>query len=173
MPLVIVPEDGTGLPNANSYISQAEGDAYFEAHLYGDSWTNASTEDKDKAMAHATRLLDAHTNWRTGSKKTANQALQWPREGAYKDGFEISPSVVPVEVKNATAELAMLMISNNLTADVDQNNLNSITLGKGALEIEFNDSRPKRQIPFHVDALLQGLGSIQGGGNFTQVDAYR
>lgn len=164
MALTITPEDGTGLANANSYISQAEGDTYFEAHLYGTAWTGASSGDKDKALAMATRLLDANTNW-VGEKKTSTQALQWPRTDVEHDGFEISSSIVPVEVKNATAELAGLLISEDLTAEVDQNQLSGISLGKGALEVSFKDDRSKRQIPIHVNDLLRGLGKIRTGGS--------
>ena len=34
MALVLVKEDGTGKSNANSYADVADGDAYFEGHLY-------------------------------------------------------------------------------------------------------------------------------------------
>jgi len=173
MAITIIPEDGTGLSTANSYLSVADADAYFEGHLYAAGWTAAAPGDKDKAIAMATRLIDAHTRWSTGEKKTSTQALQWPREGAELDGFEIAANLVPDPVKNATAELAMLLIANNLTADVEQNQLQGVSLGKGALEITFKDNRSKRQFPFHVTALLRGLGTIRGGGGFQVVNVSR
>lgn len=164
MALTITPEDGTGLAGANSYISQAAADTYFEAHLYAAAWTAATSVSKDKALAMATRLLDASTDWK-GDKKTAAQSLQWPREGVEHDGFEVATNAIPVEVLNATAELAGLLISENLTAEVDQNQLASIGLGKGALEIGFKDQRSKRQIPIHINDLLRGLGIVRTGGS--------
>lgn len=168
MAITIIPEDGTGLATANSYISLAEAESYFESHLYGTAWDSALDAIKDKALAQATRLLDASTNW-IGNKKTREQRLQWPREEVEHDGFFLESDIVPNEVKNATAEMASLFITNDLTAEVDQNDLAGISLGKGALEIDFNGNRKKRTIPLHIDDLLRGLGRVSTGGSSLQI----
>ena len=42
MALTLVKEDGTGRADANSYADVADGDAYFEGHLYASAWTAAT-----------------------------------------------------------------------------------------------------------------------------------
>ena len=164
MAITIIPEDGTGLATANSYLSLAAAETYFEAHLYAAAWGAATDANKNKALAQATRLLDANSVWK-GYKLTSTQLLQWPRKDVEHDNFCLATNVVPVEVRNATAELAGLFISEDLTAEVDQNALAGISLGKGALEIDFKDNRSKRQIPIHINDLLRGLGRVSAGGS--------
>ena len=57
MSLVLVKEDGTGLVNANSYASAADGDTYHAGHYYGSAWTGATTGNKEIALVMATRLI--------------------------------------------------------------------------------------------------------------------
>ena len=79
MALVLVKEDGTGKANANSYADVADGDAYFEGHLYATAWTAATAETKSAALVMATRLVDTQFQF-SGYKAHETQALQWPRE---------------------------------------------------------------------------------------------
>src|SRR3954469_6502800 len=78
MALVLIKEDGTGLVNANTYASVADGDAYHEAHLYATAWTAATTPNKEAALAMAARLIDEEFQF-NGYRVSSSQALQWPR----------------------------------------------------------------------------------------------
>ena len=78
MALTIIKEDGTGRADANSYASVADGDAYFEGHLYASAWTTAAVVSKGAALVMATRLIDSQFQF-NGSRTSASQALQWPR----------------------------------------------------------------------------------------------
>ena len=124
MALILIKEDGTGLADANSYASVADGDAYFDGHLYATQWTAAPTANKEKALVFATRLIDAERQF-NGVKTTAVQGLQWPRsncpdpDAASESG---SPAVlaedkVPPAVVKAACELAReLLIQDRTTA---------------------------------------------------------
>ena len=79
MALTLVKEDGTGLASANSYASVADGDAYFEGHLYATAWTAATSGTKAAALVMATRLVDTQFQF-NGYRANEDQALQWPRE---------------------------------------------------------------------------------------------
>ena len=107
MALVLVIEDGTAKADANSYASVANADAYHEAHLYATAWTGASTPNKEKALAMATRLIDGEFAF-NGTRRTTTQALQGPREGCPDmDGGDVHASnTVPKGVVVATCELA-------------------------------------------------------------------
>ena len=78
MALTLIKEDGSGKVDANSYANAADGDAYHDGHLYASAWTGASSDDKDKALVMATRLIDSQCQFNGGRTK-ADQALQWPR----------------------------------------------------------------------------------------------
>src|SRR5438067_8742813 len=98
MALVLVKEDGTGLANANSYASAADGDAYHDGHYYAATWTGTTTGNKEKALVMATRLIDASYQF-IGFKNGTVQALQWPRRGAVDpDRFHLRFSVTSVAI---------------------------------------------------------------------------
>ena len=118
MALVLVIEDGTGRSDANSYASVADADAYHEAHLYATAWTGASTPNKEKALAMATRLVDGEFVFH-GARRTTAQALQWPREGCpdMDGGDVLASNAVPKGVVVATCELAReLLVLDRTTA---------------------------------------------------------
>ena len=79
MALTLIKEDGTGKVDANSYASVADGDAYFEGHLYATAWTAATSGTKAAALVMATRLVDSQFQF-NGYRAHETQALQWPRE---------------------------------------------------------------------------------------------
>ncbi|MBI5386764.1 MAG: hypothetical protein HZA90_19000 [Verrucomicrobia bacterium] len=125
MALTLIKEDGTGKADANSYASVADGDAYFEGHLYATQWTAANADNKAKALVFATRLIDAERQF-NGVKTTAVQALQWPRsncpnpDAAAESGAAAAVLVddqVPPAVVKATCELAKeLLLQDRTTA---------------------------------------------------------
>lgn len=171
--MTLIVEDGTGLANANSYASLTEANAYHDARLHALEWTAATDATKEKALALATTTLDAMVVWQ-GDRMTGEQALAWPRSGAAFDGFEVEDDSVPAPVKRATSELARLLIAEDLTQDVAQNDLASLNLGKGALEIDFRNGTDKRRVPTIVGELLQGLGRFkQTSGGINQRRATR
>ena len=65
MALVLVVEDGSGKADANGYVSVADADAYFEGRadpvgIAGAfDWSAQSTDNKEKAIVSATRMIDA------------------------------------------------------------------------------------------------------------------
>jgi hypothetical protein len=154
----------------NSYADVAEGDAYHEAHLYATDWTGASGVNKAAALVFATRLIDAHYQFR-GFKAHATQALQWPREFARDDdalrvsgiGGLMSRSeyfdsdIVPKLLRDATIEAARELIKANRTEDPDGEGLASLSL-TGTLSMMF-DKRDRRPVIPHVaQAMLSKLG---------------
>lgn len=155
MPLVLTPEDGTGLADANSYASVAEGDAYAEGHLHAANWTEASAENKAKALVHATRTINALFRFH-GSPATATQALDWPRSsGAY-------PDPVPARLRDATIELAMSLLAGDRTAEPETAGISRLMLGQGAVDITFDKADRPKPLPPIVVAMLATLGYVAG-----------
>lgn len=126
MALTLVKEDGTGKSDANSYASVADGDSYFEGHLYASAWTGASGTSKAAALVMATRVIDAEFQF-NGVRANESQALQWPRAecrdpdrastGWGVRSAECVPvDVVPAAVVQATCELARELLIVDRTA---------------------------------------------------------
>src|SRR5688500_3618315 len=92
-----------GAANANSYCTIAEANAYHEAHLYAEAWTEGDDEKRIPALIWATRLLDEQMQWR-GYPSTLEQALRWPRSWVPdRDGqVFIDNAIVPTFLKHAT-----------------------------------------------------------------------
>lgn len=145
---------------ANSYCTLAEANSYHDARLFVTTWTGATDDDKSKALLMATRLLDAMYDW-AGWCVTSTQALQWPRSGvpnAHLTG-DVEPTVIPTELKNATAEFARQLITadRSLDSDVETQGLQSLTAGP--VSLAFRDGVRAKVVP---DAVLNLLPSWWG-----------
>lgn len=108
--MTIVVEDGTGLADAQSYVSIAYVDTY-AAQRNNANWTGDNAK-KEGAVIAATQFLDATFKF-NGSLSSTAQALSFPRTDIYdKEGRLLSG--VPERVKQACAELAMVAIVQSL-----------------------------------------------------------
>jgi hypothetical protein len=171
MALVLIKEDGSGLANANSYADVPDGDAFHEAHLYASDWTGANVATKTAALVFATRLIDAHYQFR-GFRAHDPQALQWPREFARNDDAlpqpvflsvaareEYFPSnVVPKLLRDATIETARELIKTNRTDDPQGEGLAVMSL-TGTLSLTFDKHDRPPVIPHVAQAMLSKLGT--------------
>lgn len=178
MALVLVKEDGTGLANANSYASAADGDAYHDGHLYATVWTAATTPNKEKALVFASRVIDSQYRF-NGVRATMTQALQWPRSdcpdpdaAADATGVGLFASdQIPTALVNATCELARALLVTDRTGappgegiDTTQAASNDGTTSSSAMtRYSKVDVRPT--ISQAAQAFLSKLGSLPGRGS--------
>ena len=93
--------------SANSYVTLAEANAYFETVPHDAHWTG-SDDAKNRVLITATRYLDAFEYY--GERCTTTQALKWPRKDYKVDGVKIDCTYIPQQVKNATFELAHVLL---------------------------------------------------------------
>ena len=108
----LIVEDGTGLPNADSYVAIAEADQYFTdrpTHKYSTNWSGASEDNKKSTLRIATETLDNMYVFKV-AKSLETQALRFP----IKDGTE-----VPLNIKKAVIELASRALVGELLEDSD------------------------------------------------------
>ena len=100
--MALIVETGEGLPNADSYISIEDADAYFASYP-NDGWDSASA-DREFALRRATQELDlVYGGQFVGTPKTTDQALAFPRVGDEE---------IPTRLKRATSELAALLLAD-------------------------------------------------------------
>lgn len=121
-------EDGTGLPDANAYITLE----YFEEyHLdRGNSHATYTDDQVRSAIIRATDYIDRRYRAAfVGLRQLNTQLLEWPRVSAfYRDGRWASG--VPIEVRMATAEYALRGLAETLAPDPEYSDSNALVTGK-------------------------------------------
>ena len=146
--MALIVEDGTGLVNAESYISVADANTYNSNRGYT-SWAALTDANKEIALRKATDYIEQVYRLRfLGYRHTEDQALSFPRDEVprrdftYLNQFSFYPNdVVPQEIKNACAELAYKSITTELSPDITR-----VTKREkvGVLEVEYDNT----QVPY-------------------------
>ena len=132
--------------NANSYVTLAEADAYFETVPSSTQWDNKQDDKKNRALISATRWIDTLVYY--GDRCDDDQALKFPRTNYQVDGVELACTLIPQNIKYAQFELA-----NALAHDTD-----AITGGTGT---DGNFEQVKLgDIEVKYNTKSQGTGSV-------------
>src|SRR5690242_2732295 len=100
MPLTLILEDGSARPDANSYVTVDEADAYMERipDSYRSAWLTADATQKTQVLVWATQLFDDYVYFpsSTSIRLSIAQALHFPRAGFVDyDGYVIPEHTVP------------------------------------------------------------------------------
>jgi hypothetical protein len=126
-----------GAVDANSYLTVAEADAYHAARLHNTAWTTADEATKESALQWATRVLDRES-W-VGCRTNESQGLRWPRTEVYdQDDYWVPQDQIPKFLKDATAELAFLLLTSDRTADAGTEGLKDIKVGPIEIAIDLS-----------------------------------
>lgn len=168
LPIIVtlVPEDGSGRPDADSYGSIAEADAYHAA-LGNSAWAAVATIEKERNLRKATNFMRQiyRAKW-SGRRVYQVQALDWPRFGVCADGFPVLSTVVPVDVKHACFELALRAAAGPLLEDVDTGSSQIKKDKTGPLETEYFEAHVDPSERFiAIGAMLQPYFGGAGGSN--------
>lgn len=163
MAITIDLEDGTGKSTANALVSTETVDTYAETLLdaAGAAWTAEVDEERKKAaVVGASRHLSYSFDWR-GTKIKADQALAFPREGITMDGQAVPSDEVPKQVADATAQMAILLLAGSGKAGTteQEGNVSSVSVGGGAVALNFHEKLGSKTIPEDVSHLLSGWGN--------------
>lgn len=157
MPPTIVATAGSS--SANSYITVAEANTYFESRLPLDpAWDPTESIAIPRILtaarllttifSGAKRLITPKTGdpyyligmkW-NGTPTFADQAMDFPRTGLLdRLGRELDPLIIPVELKNAHAELSgqLSLADRGLDNDILTQGIQEI--GAGPVKIKFRD----------------------------------
>lgn len=118
MAITITVEDGTGVANANSYVSVADVKAYAEQR----GVTLPSTDDEIAAMiVKATDYLESFACKYQGKKTDCAQSLQWPRTCVVMCCEDFPTNQIPKQLKSAQCSAVLiqnegLVLQPNVTA---------------------------------------------------------
>jgi len=131
---------------ANSYVTLAEANDYFETVPDSSTWTDKTDDQKNRALIAATRWIDSLVYY--GDRCDNAQALKFPRNNYKVDDVELSCTTIPNNIKYAQYELARALA----------NDTGAIT---GTTGTEGNISEFKLgdiQLKYNTDS--QGVGSV-------------
>jgi len=171
--MAFILEDGSGLSDSNAFVSVAEADAY-HALRGNNAWTTYPLGDKEGAVIRATSYLSKSIAWKGYRVKGRNQALAWPRGNVTDcEGYGVPADVVPWEVADATAEVALreaatpgVMTVDVTMTDSQGRRIKSETVGALSVTYELSSSS-SASIPILpiVDSLLACLVESGAGAN--------
>lgn len=108
--MALVVEDGTGKADADSYLSLSDYKTYCTAH--GHDLAARADADLESDLRNATIYIDANYRFRS-TKRTADQALEFPRAVGAVDRDGLALADVPSRLKWAEAELAFIASSGD------------------------------------------------------------
>lgn len=158
-----MPLDATvGGANANSYLTVADANAYFEKQISttGEIWL--SFLDQAEVLMTATARLELEEY--VGTRASTTQALKWPRYNVpVPDGLGsyYLPTEIPQRIKDATCEYALSLIS--LTNNGGAIPMKSLRIGN-SVEAVFDSTRAIIDekaslglIPLNAAMLLRGF----------------
>lgn len=157
-----------GASNANSFLTLAEAQDIVDAHTPVTEWDSA---DQEALLVMATRVIVAFFSGRkvfvdgaspyyltfptwTGLVASTTQSLPWPRSGMFDiNGNAILSSVLPLELKQATVELALALAREDVTLDNDAavKGITSVRAGSVAVTFKNDGIMTSKMLP---DAVL-------------------
>jgi len=139
---------------ANSYVTLAETDTYFEGRLNATGWSGAATDDiKNRAIVMSTARLEQEEYF--GSPTDIDQALKWPRFSIVdSDGRLFDQDVIPAPVKNACQELALELLNGGVVL-ADTGLEGFVNVKVGSLDVTPRVSRRAGTLPQQVKRLLE------------------
>jgi len=142
----------------NTYVTVADAVAYFALRLDAAAWEEASEDQRSRALATATLLLDS-LEWE-GYAVSETQSLAWPRRVVFFDprlGRLVRTDSIPDRVANATCELAYHLLNNDGLLD-DTGTVEDLSLGPILLKKLRNASVIPSQVKRNLRPLLRNGG---------------
>lgn len=103
--ITLVVEDGTGLPNANSYCDLDFAIEYCTMKGYAD-WLKLSDDEQKVFIIRGTEFVDNFYNWK-GIRHRQSQSMAFPRDEIYDDD-KYPVNGIPEKLKKACIEAAFL-----------------------------------------------------------------
>ena len=152
--MTLIVEDGTGLADAESYVTIAEFKAYHNAR--GNDIESLENAIIEQLLRKATDYMIAAYRQRwAGSRVNATQSLDFPRYNVPTNdvyySYYLPNDTVPNEVKNACAELALKAIAGDLMADLTQG---VVREKADVIEVEYDKFSPVQTRYSQIDAML-------------------
>lgn len=173
--MAVTLDASVGGASSNSYSFLTEAETYHDTRLHTLDWDNSNDPDKTIALIWATRLLDEWVDW-YGSKVGLmdDQALRWPRYSVSdRDGEDFDFDIIPQFLKDATAELAKDLITEDVTADADTKGFSEMKIDVLMLKIDKVDRDATTVISDSVKAMVEPYGTFRSRGSSGMINLRR
>ena len=160
--MTLIVEDGSGKSDSESYISVSDASNYHTVRG-NTAWAALTTDAlREAALRRATDYMrQAYRSRWQGYKVNEDQALDWPRYDVEVEGYAVDSDIVPTEVKNACAELALRASAADLNPDLTQGVLSEQV---GSIQVTYDKASPQFTRYRAIDAILSPYLKAGGGG---------
>jgi hypothetical protein len=160
--VALIIENGSIVDNANSFVTAAEMVAY--AALRGVTIT-ADTTTQEQQIILAMDYLVSREQSMKGTRVSDLQELPYPRFNVRYNGYYITGSEIPKELKNAQIELAIQLGSTELLLIEKTDNVQSISLDGVISKSFFSGGSYSTIRTDKADAYLDVLMNNNGSNN--------
>lgn len=157
--MAVVKEDGSLVSGANSYIDATDLSTYITARGLTLTGTAATL------IIQAMDVIDQ--NQFIGVKYSADQTTQWPRYGAYVDGYLLDRDYIPVELMNAQCEAVIAIDTGYDPLAVSTPAVKSKQVGD--IQIVYQDGASSQSYSKKINNFLKKLLAGGGGANTFKV----
>ena len=159
--MALIVETGAVIAGAESYCTVAEATTR-HSNFGNTAWAALTTPQMEQALRKATAyMVQAYQMRWKGYRNSATQVLCWPRSFVYKmpyiNGavgsypYLVADNIVPTEVKDACADLALKSVTETLMTDTTQ----QVTREKvGQIEVEYSEFSSQQKRHTAIDAML-------------------
>lgn len=113
-----------------SYYTVDEANTYFADRLNSEPWDAATNENRRKALAMATAIIDRLSY--IGAKTVADQENEFPRD---------DDTVVPADIKKASAEIALALL-DGVDPEMEFQNLFLASQGYSSIRVNYDQVQP-------------------------------
>jgi hypothetical protein len=180
----ITVEDGTGVTNANSYVTIANVDDYVTAlgndAITSNDWQSLTDDQKGEAIIVAAQYLERMVRWyglpyfpsrpigNTPSPKA--QTMAWPRTKMHDShGGAVAPGTIPSELKQAQMFLTLQFCKDPSEAQVTIENVSPLKNMKiGPIAMDFTATQQDSAVTQfsgtrfpYVEFLLKNMGVVR------------
>ena len=130
--MALIVEDGTNVPNADSYISEA--DAITRAQALGLDFPTDPAE-AEVPLRRAAMYLEKYRNQYQGTKVFSDQSLQWPRDPVYIDNIynpkdNIPRDLIDAQVAVASADYSGRALYGTSTGSIASKSVGDVSVTK-------------------------------------------
>lgn len=158
----MIVENGTGLTNANSFVSVDYADDYFSARNVT-QWASLTDHEKEVLLIKATDYVNASYKFR-GKKSTQAQALSFPRINCIdNDGYKVEG--VPNNLKDAVCEASILLNGGEELFQKAESNGAVTSEHIGSISFTYDTSKKEKNVSLYDSLNTRLKGLIIGSSN--------
>ena len=156
--MAFTPEDGTGLSDANSYVTIAYADEYF-LDRNETSWASATSATQEASLIKGTDYIESRYKRVQGQAVNSTQALMFPAYGMINDdGNIVGSDSVPVEIKQACCILALEVLNGvDINAAIERTTSEEKA---GPVQVKYSDSSAPETLYAQVNGLVSTFLSM-------------